>query len=103
MSGAHPCVAHGVELSQGLARFGAKVTILEGGPRILAPEEPEASTVVTEVLRREGIDVRVNAKTVTRIIVPFEGYAGRYVWHCHILEHEDNEMMRPYEVLAPGS
>ena len=43
--------------------------------------------------------VRVNAKTVTRIIVPFTGYAGRYVWHCHILEHEDNEMMRPYEVL----
>jgi spore coat protein A, manganese oxidase len=37
---------------------------------------------------------------VTRIIVHFEGYAGRYVWHCHILEHEDNEMMRPYEVLA---
>jgi len=24
--------------------------------------------------------------------------AGRFVWHCHILEHEDNEMMRPYEV-----
>jgi spore coat protein A len=43
--------------------------------------------------------VRVNAKTVTRIIVPFVGYPGRYVWHCHILEHEDNEMMRPYEVL----
>jgi spore coat protein A, manganese oxidase len=46
---------------------------------------------------------RVNAKTVTRIIVPFEGYPGRYVWHCHILEHEDNEMMRPYEVLAASS
>jgi spore coat protein A len=43
--------------------------------------------------------VRVNAKTVTRIIVPFTGYPGRYVWHCHILEHEDNEMMRPYEVM----
>jgi spore coat protein A, manganese oxidase len=43
--------------------------------------------------------VRVNAKTVTRIIVPFIGYAGRFVWHCHILEHEDNEMMRPYEIL----
>ena len=43
--------------------------------------------------------VRVNAKTVTRIIVPFVGFAGRYVWHCHILEHEDNEMMRPYEVV----
>jgi spore coat protein A, manganese oxidase len=23
---------------------------------------------------------------------------GRYVWHCHIVEHEDNEMMRPYTV-----
>lgn len=32
---------------------------------------------------------------VTRIIVPFTGEAGRFVWHCHILEHEDNEMMRP--------
>jgi spore coat protein A len=45
--------------------------------------------------------VRVNPQTVTRIIVPFEGYTGRYVWHCHNLEHEDNEMMRPYEVIAP--
>ena len=43
--------------------------------------------------------VRTDPGAVTRIIVPFEGYAGRYVWHCHILEHEDNEMMRPYEVL----
>ena len=44
--------------------------------------------------------VRAEPGMVTRIIVHFEGYAGRYVWHCHILEHEDNEMMRPYEVLA---
>lgn len=45
---------------------------------------------------------RADPGMITRIIVPFEGYAGRYVWHCHILEHEDNEMMRPYEVLPPG-
>lgn len=32
---------------------------------------------------------------VTRIVVPFDGEPGRFVWHCHILEHEDNEMMRP--------
>ncbi len=43
--------------------------------------------------------VRAHPKMVTRIIVRFEGYAGRYVWHCHVLEHEDNEMMRPYEVI----
>jgi spore coat protein A len=44
--------------------------------------------------------VRCDAGTLTRIIVPFKGYTGRYVWHCHLLEHEDNEMMRPYEILA---
>jgi spore coat protein A len=43
---------------------------------------------------------RVNAQTVTRIIVPFRGYPGRYVWHCHNLEHEDNEMMRPYLITS---
>ncbi len=43
--------------------------------------------------------VRADPKMVTRIIVRFEGWAGRYVWHCHVLEHEDNEMMRPYDVL----
>ena len=25
---------------------------------------------------------------------------GDYVWHCHILSHEDNEMMRPYTVVS---
>ncbi len=27
--------------------------------------------------------------------------AGLYVWHCHIVEHEDNEMMRPFVVSPP--
>jgi spore coat protein A len=44
--------------------------------------------------------VRVDPMTITRIIVKFEGFAGRYVWHCHMLEHEDNEMMRPYIITA---
>jgi spore coat protein A, manganese oxidase len=44
--------------------------------------------------------VRAEPGMVTRIIVRFEGYAGRYVWHCHILEHGDNEMMRPYDVIV---
>jgi spore coat protein A len=45
--------------------------------------------------------VQVHPGMVTRIIARFDGYPGRYVWHCHILEHEDNEMMRPYDVI-PG-
>jgi FtsP/CotA-like multicopper oxidase with cupredoxin domain len=34
---------------------------------------------------------------VTRVIATFD-LEGLYVWHCHILEHEDNEMMRPFIV-----
>jgi spore coat protein A, manganese oxidase len=34
---------------------------------------------------------------VTRIKAKFD-IAGLYVWHCHIVDHEDNEMMRPYRV-----
>ncbi|MHC4571122.1 MAG: multicopper oxidase family protein [Planctomycetota bacterium] len=36
---------------------------------------------------------------VARVKATFD-YVGLYVWHCHILEHEDNEMMRPYEVVG---
>ena len=35
---------------------------------------------------------------ITRVKATFD-IAGLYVWHCHIVEHEDNEMMRPYVVL----
>jgi FtsP/CotA-like multicopper oxidase with cupredoxin domain len=34
---------------------------------------------------------------VTRVRAQFNT-PGQYVWHCHIVEHEDNEMMRPYRV-----
>lgn len=34
---------------------------------------------------------------ITRVKAKFD-IAGLFVWHCHILEHEDNEMMRPYVV-----
>ena len=44
--------------------------------------------------------VQAQPNMITRIIARFEGYPGRYVWHCHLLEHEDNEMMRPYDVVA---
>jgi spore coat protein A, manganese oxidase len=47
--------------------------------------------------------VRADHGMVTRIIIRFEGFAGRYVWHCHNLEHEDNEMMRPFDVVPSAT
>ena len=34
---------------------------------------------------------------VTRVRAKFD-QPGQFVWHCHIVEHEDNEMMRPYRI-----
>ena len=40
--------------------------------------------------------VRVNPGEIAEIAVRFTTYAGRYMYHCHILEHEDRDMMRPF-------
>jgi len=41
---------------------------------------------------------------VTRVRAVFNTH-GQFVWHCHILEHEDNGMMRPYRIgpVQPGA
>lgn len=39
--------------------------------------------------------VQAKGESVTRIAVKFGPDTGESVWHCHILEHEDNDMMRP--------
>jgi FtsP/CotA-like multicopper oxidase with cupredoxin domain len=54
--------------------------------------------------------VRSDPGEITRLLIPFgaaaapgvpfgNSFTGEYVFHCHILEHEDNEMMLPYEVI----
>lgn len=43
------------------------------------------------------------APEVGENLFPFDPTVGPgYVWHCHILDHEDNEMMRPYKVFPPS-
>ncbi len=58
--------AIGVEIGQAMARFGTRVTIVEMADRIVAPEEPEASELLTEILRREGMAVHTGA-TIERV------------------------------------
>jgi spore coat protein A len=43
--------------------------------------------------------VRAEPGVVTTIAMQFKDHVGDYVWHCHILEHEDNDMMRPLKVV----
>jgi pyruvate/2-oxoglutarate dehydrogenase complex dihydrolipoamide dehydrogenase (E3) component len=52
----------GCEMAQAFRRLGTRVTLVEGEERVLPREEPEASRVLAEVFRDEGMELRLNAK-----------------------------------------
>jgi spore coat protein A len=43
--------------------------------------------------------VLVGPGETVRIIMKFQPFSGDYVWHCHRLEHEDHDMMRPLKII----
>ena len=47
--------------------------------------------------------IRVNPGERVSIAMKFQGYAGRYMYHCHMLEHEDMDMMRPFVVVPAAA
>ena len=51
----------GVEMSQALTRFGAKVTVVEAAPRLLAREAERVGTTLAEALEEEGVELRLGA------------------------------------------
>ena len=46
-----------------------------------------------------AIFLRRGFNEVVDILVRFEVFCGRYMYHCHVLEHEDHDMMRPFVVM----
>lgn len=64
---------------------------------------PDVSAIPADKYEREPKDtVRVPTSTLTRIKTKFKFHTGLYMYHCHILEHEDMEMMRPMLVVPAG-
>lgn len=51
-----------LEMAQTFRRFGAEVTVLERGDRLMAREDPDVSEELRRALEREGVDVRFNAE-----------------------------------------
>ena len=54
----------GLEFGQMFRRFGSEVTIVEMGPRLIQREDEDVSAAIQEILEREGIRVRLNAKCI---------------------------------------
>jgi pyruvate/2-oxoglutarate dehydrogenase complex dihydrolipoamide dehydrogenase (E3) component len=51
----------GCEIAQGFRRLGSMVTLLEGGDRLLPRDDSDASRILAEVFRTEGIDLRLHS------------------------------------------
>ena len=54
----------GLEFAQAFRRFGARVTIVEKGPRLIGREDADISEAVRSVLEAEGVRVRINAECI---------------------------------------
>jgi spore coat protein A, manganese oxidase len=117
------CPGYGPPLAydSGLTRaFGAaRVPLLGGNPDIVPylqgpvlPPSPQESGWKDTVMAPPGSVTRLMVRfaptsapvgaAATQLAYPFDPYMNgdySYVWHCHIIDHEDNEMMRPYLVL----
>ncbi|HLQ48991.1 MAG TPA: multicopper oxidase domain-containing protein [Candidatus Dormibacteraeota bacterium] len=103
-SDTHPIHVH-LDAFQVLDRRAATVVIPQGGITAALTR----ATVTIGAAPEDGIShalddnelglkdtVRVNPNEVVDIAVRFESFAGRFMYHCHILEHEDRDMMRPF-------
>jgi len=105
----HPIHLH-LDPFQLLSRRPIRYEIPEGGigERDLAatvtlepdPEDELAHAIDDNELGLKDT-VRVNPNELVEIAVRFTTYSGRYMYHCHILEHEDRDMMRPFVTMPP--
>ncbi|MGE0446844.1 MAG: mercuric reductase, partial [Vicinamibacterales bacterium] len=55
----------GLEFAQIYRRFGSRVTVVERGPRLIPREDDDVSAALLDILRGEGIDVRLTAEAVS--------------------------------------
>jgi pyruvate/2-oxoglutarate dehydrogenase complex dihydrolipoamide dehydrogenase (E3) component len=53
----------GMEFSQMFRRFGSQVTVIQSGPQLLHGEDPDVAAEVLNILRQDGIEVLLNART----------------------------------------
>ncbi|WP_353815172.1 multicopper oxidase family protein [Agromyces sp. SYSU T00266] len=90
---AHPMHVHEVVFEvvnrEGLVLDGGEVAQPVQPDGNVRPPEPWETGFKDTVIAYPGEVTRVRATFVN---------PGQYVWHCHIVEHEDNEMMRPYRI-----
>ena len=93
---AHPMHIHEIAFEvverEGLVLDGDDVAVPVQTDGVITSPEAWESGFKDTVIAYPGQVTRVRARFDT---------PGQFVWHCHIVEHEDNEMMRPYRIGPP--
>ncbi len=110
---AHPMHVHLVRFQViNRQQFDLNLYMSTGEVKLIGdPQEPAADERLAwkDTVKVYSGDTDSGIGSITRIIQKFELPRGvwiprdaalPYVWHCHILEHEDNDMMRPFHVLT---
>ncbi|HJQ98007.1 MAG TPA: multicopper oxidase domain-containing protein, partial [Candidatus Polarisedimenticolaceae bacterium] len=92
---AHPMHMHLVGFQildrDGFTKGAGGEIIPNGSPQLPPPEE-----------RGWKDTALVMPNQILRVITRFEDYKGKYPYHCHIIEHEDHEMMRQFQSVLCG-
>jgi len=86
----------GLEFAQMFRRFGAEVTVVEKGPRLVSREDEDISTSIKDILEREGIAIRLEAECIS--FAP-EGEDIRVGLHC---AREPRYVVGSHVLLAVG-
>jgi pyruvate/2-oxoglutarate dehydrogenase complex dihydrolipoamide dehydrogenase (E3) component len=86
----------GLEFAQMFRRFGAEVTVVEKGPRLVSREDEDISASIKDILEREGITIRLDAECIR-----FEPHGDeiRVGLHC---EREPRDVVGSHVLLAVG-
>jgi pyruvate/2-oxoglutarate dehydrogenase complex dihydrolipoamide dehydrogenase (E3) component len=86
----------GLEFAQMFRRFGSKVTVVEQSPRLLTREDEEVSAGILELMRGEGVDVRLSAECIE-----VSGAGSAFTVHADC-EGRDDQVAGTHLLLAVG-
>lgn len=86
----------GLEFAQMYRRFGAEVTVVEKGPRLIQHEDEDVSAAVKDILEAEGIRIRLNAECIS---FARRGTDTAIIADC---ESGDREVIGSHTLLAVG-
>jgi pyruvate/2-oxoglutarate dehydrogenase complex dihydrolipoamide dehydrogenase (E3) component len=86
----------GLEFAQMYRRFGSRVTVIEKGERLISRDDEDVSEAVKDILRNEGIEIRLNAECIS-----VEGRDGQVAVHLQCKD-DTPEIIGSHLLLAVG-